>query len=185
MRYLSRRAVKGNPRPHYCGLLVQTKPQAKERFADYFADSQKRLIKRVGKPHVHLYATSAIVRDGNSAEISVTGTQEIILKIGADGGDLTLYGDRTAKGWLFSLSVYDCSPLMLDEGGPAIQHTSSCVTSWADAIVLLDKYPWAKLYPLAVHADFRKQVWSEVKSRLCHDGGDQDALDKWRRVCEK
>jgi hypothetical protein len=186
MRYLSCRAIKGNPRPHYCGLFVRTQRQAEERSGDYFAGSRQKLIERgVSKPHVHLFVASAEVRDGNSVEISVTGTQDIILKIGAEGGDLTLYGDRTGGGWLFSLSVNDCSPLMLDEGEPAIKHTSSCVTSWAGAIALLDKYSWAKLYPLAVHADFRKQVWGAVESRLCNDPRDQAALDKWRRVCRK
>jgi hypothetical protein len=118
----------------------------------------------------------------------VRETHVIILKIGAEGGDLTLYGDRTESGWLFSLSVYDCSPLMLDEddgGGAAIQYRSSPVTSWADAIALLDKHPWAKLHPLAVHADFRKRVWNEVEIRLSNDARGQDALEKWRRVCEK
>lgn len=85
----------------------------------------------------------------------------------------------------FSLSVYDCTPLFLDEGEPAIQHTSSRVTSWTDAIALLDTYPlWPEFDPMAVHPDFRKQVWNEVESRLRHAGRDPHFLDQWRRVCE-
>lgn len=52
----------------------------------------------------------------------IMSMQEIILQVGAEGGDLTLYGSRTASGWLFTLSVYDCTPLLLDEGEPAIKH---------------------------------------------------------------
>jgi hypothetical protein len=59
------------------------------------------------------------------------------------------------------------------------------VTSWTDAIALLDAYPhWAEFYPLAVHPDFRKQVWEEVESRLHQAGSDQHNLDHWRRICE-
>jgi GTP diphosphokinase / guanosine-3',5'-bis(diphosphate) 3'-diphosphatase len=111
--------------------------------------------------------------------------QEVILQIGVEGGKLTLYGSRTASGWLFSLNVYDCTPLLLDEGGPADQHTSSRVTSWADAIALLDAYPrWPEFYPLAIHPDFRKQVWKEVEGRLRDAGRDPYHVDQWRRVCE-
>jgi len=108
----------------------------------------------------------------------VIGKQEIVLQVGAEGGNLTLHGSRTASGWQFSLSVCDSSPLMVDEGEPASRHTSSCVTSWADAVVSLDKYPWAKLYPLAVHPDFSEQVWKDVESRLHQAGRDQRSLDQ-------
>ena len=111
--------------------------------------------------------------------------QEIILQVGAEGGSLTLYGSRTASGWQFSLSVNDSSPLLLDEGDAAIQHTSSSVTTWADAIALLDTYPhWAEFYPLAVHPDFRKRVWKEVENRLNQAGRDQHFLDQWRNACD-
>ncbi|MCU1340938.1 MAG: hypothetical protein JWN92_361, partial [Candidatus Acidoferrum typicum] len=55
-------------------------------------------------------------------------SEEIIVKVGAEGGDLTLYGARSGNGWLFSLNVFDCTSLLLDEddgGGQAIQHRSS------------------------------------------------------------
>jgi guanosine-3',5'-bis(diphosphate) 3'-pyrophosphohydrolase len=111
--------------------------------------------------------------------------QEIILQVGAEGGSLTLYGFRTAGGWLFSLSLYDCAPLLLDEGEPATQRTWPRVTSWTDAIALLDAYPlWPEFHPLAVHPDFRKLVWNEVESRLHHGERDQYHLDQWRRICQ-
>ena len=113
----------------------------------------------------------------------ITSMQKIILRVGAEGGDLTLYGFRRASGWLFSLSVYDCTPVLVDEGEPAIKHISSGVTLWADAIALLDAYPWAELHPLTVHPDFRKQVWNEVESRL-DPKRDEHYLDQWRRICE-
>jgi hypothetical protein len=108
------------------------------------------------------------------------------VRVGAEAGDLTLYGARTGNGWLFKLNVCDCTPLLLDddEAGPATQQRSSPVTSWADAIALLDRYPWAKLHPRAVHAEFRQKVWSEVQRRLDHGAEDDFALDRWHRICE-
>ena len=111
--------------------------------------------------------------------------QEIILQVGAEGGDLTLYGSRTASGWQFSLRAYDCTPILLDEGDAAMRHTSSRVTSWADAVALLDTYPhWAEFCPLTVHPDFLQQVLREVESRLHHVERHQQYLDRWRRVCK-
>jgi GTP diphosphokinase / guanosine-3',5'-bis(diphosphate) 3'-diphosphatase len=110
---------------------------------------------------------------------------EIVLKVGGEGGDLTLYGSRTTSGWQFNLIAYDWTPLLEDEGDPAIRHTSSRVTSWAGAVALLDTYPqWAEFDPLAVHPDFREQVWKEVQSRLHHIERHQQYLDRWRRLCE-
>jgi hypothetical protein len=117
----------------------------------------------------------------------IMSNEEIIVKVGAEGGDLTLYGARSGNGWLFSLNVFDCTSLLLDEddgGGPAIQHRSSPVISWSDAIALLDRYPWAKLHPLAVHPEFRKKVWNEAQRRLDHNGDNHGALNRWREICE-
>jgi hypothetical protein len=93
--------------------------------------------------------------------------EEIIVQVGIEGGDLTLCGTRTDRGWLFSLKTYDCTPLLLDEeeAGPPAEHRSSPVNSWADAVALLDQYRWATFHPLAVHPEFRKQVWDEVQKR--------------------
>lgn len=112
--------------------------------------------------------------------------EEIIVQVGAEGGDVTLYGVRTDDGWLFSLNVYDCSLLLLDEdeGGAATQYRSSPVTSWSDALALLDRNPWATLHPLAVHPEFRKKVWNEVQRRLGRNEDDHRALTKWREICE-
>ncbi len=127
----------------------------------------------------------AIAQAREVLKAKAVSAQEIILQVGAEGGDLTLYGSRTASGSQFSLSAYDCTPLLLDEGGAAIPHTSSCVTSWADAVALLDTYPhWAEFCPLTVHPDFRQQVLREAESRLHHVERHHQYSDRWRRVCE-
>jgi hypothetical protein len=167
-----------------CSLLLSDPTMAKEVALQFRGWYEKYLTapqKSSGLPRV----VEAPVVLSNEEEKKLSN-EEVIVKIGAEGGDLTLYGARTGDGWSFSLNLYDCTPLLLDEdeGGAAIQKRSSPTTSWKDAMTLLDKYPWARLYPLDVHPEFRRQIWSEVQERLHRNGDDGDALDEWRRKCE-
>jgi hypothetical protein len=112
---------------------------------------------------------------------------EIIVEIGAAGGSITLYGLRTESGWLFSREVIDSTPLLLPEEFPegVIHHSSSVVDSWEEALKLLDRYPWHRLYPLRVHPEFRQKIWVEVQRRLSSEGdneGLEHEIGLWRRV---
>jgi hypothetical protein len=95
------------------------------------------------------------------------GNTEVVARIGADGGNLTLIGQKIEGTWRFRLQTNDCSAGFLDEddaaGLPTGATASPWVSTWADAVALLDRYPWAELYPLTVHPEFREQVWKEVK----------------------
>lgn len=106
---------------------------------------------------------------------------EVILKVGAEGGSITLYGVRTESGWRFKRDVIDQTPCVLDEAG--IRHDSQFTSSWAEALSLLDRYPWHRLYPIRVHPEFRQSVWSVVRTRYARDGSDHD-LERWRERCE-
>jgi hypothetical protein len=131
------------------------------------------------------------------------GNTEVIARIGAEGGHLTLIGQKTEGGWRFRLQTNDCSAEFLDEDDAAGLSTgptaSPWVNTWADAVALLDRYPWAELYPLAVHPLFREQVWEEVKRRiddglikLIHEeeheshwvDNAQTTRDRWRKLCD-
>jgi len=109
-------------------------------------------------------------------------SNEVIMQIGGEGGDLTIYGIRTATGWRFSREVVDQSSLMLD--GTTIQHSSEVVDTWKDAIGLLDRYQWHRLYPLQVHPEFKEQVLELVKVRYKADNiPEHHGLRKWIEVC--
>jgi hypothetical protein len=108
---------------------------------------------------------------------------EVIVEIGGEGGSITLYGRRTESGWLFSRKVIDQTPLLLPEEFPeGIQHKSSVVDSWEEALKLLDQYPWHRLYPLRVHPEFRQKIWVEVQRRLSSQGDNKRLEHNWRRV---
>ncbi|MFP5210053.1 MAG: hypothetical protein ACLGRW_12270 [Acidobacteriota bacterium] len=136
-------------------------------------------------------------RPGSRAE-KEDGDTEVILRVGAEGGDVTLVGRQGEGGWRFSLHVDDCSGEFLDEedaaGLPRGIQASPWVHSWPAAVALLDRYPWTQLSPQAVHPEFREQVGQEVSRRISGGfDGDQKqaihpldaarALEDWRHFC--
>ncbi|MDF1628706.1 MAG: hypothetical protein P1U78_02820 [Alcanivoracaceae bacterium] len=107
---------------------------------------------------------------------------EIILKIGAEGGSITLYGVRRNNDFeRFSINTYDCSDDEAeDDASRDISQISSpnSASSWPDALNLLKRYPsWYRLYPLVLHPDFESRILEEVRN--C--GGDA-ALELWREA---
>ena len=101
---------------------------------------------------------------------------EVVVEVGVEGGSLTVFGERTDRGWRFSLYVNDSTPVFLDE--EPIQYKSNKVQSWDAAIALLDNYQWWRFSPIAVHPEFRKKVWEAVRAR----GGE---LRDWESICKK
>jgi hypothetical protein len=100
--------------------------------------------------------------------------REVIINIGGEGGAITLHGIRR---WCFQIEVNDSTPGLISE--PSIHNTSGIVDSWDAALVLLDKYPWTELAPLAVHPDFRRDVWKAVQIRAKTD----EARKRWQKRC--
>jgi hypothetical protein len=107
--------------------------------------------------------------------------REVILEIGAEGGSLTLYGTRGSDGLrkyhlvTNSVALHD---LLLDESfdeDPVTQ--SPTVTSWRQAILLLEKYPsWYRFYPISVLPEFASRVLQAVES-----SGGVEAASRWRK----
>jgi hypothetical protein len=106
--------------------------------------------------------------------------REVILRVGAEGGSVTLHGVRTEDGWRFQRSVVDQTPWMLDEA--EIRHDSQFTSSWDEALALLDRYPWQRLFPIRVHPEFRQVVWSAVQTRYAGNNAEND-LEWWRDRC--
>lgn len=107
---------------------------------------------------------------------------EIILKIGAEGGSITLYGFRSDHGFqLFSIDTYDCSDDEAEhEASSDINQISdqNSASSWPDALNLIRRYPsWYRLHPMVLHPDFESRILDEVRN--C--GGDA-ALKRWQEA---
>jgi len=114
---------------------------------------------------------------------------KIIVKIGAEGGSLTVLGRKTTRGtWRFKASMVDESMLLLGEDDDVEVREAS--SAWEDSLAAvltwLDKYPWARLHPTAVHPEFRREILEAVRSRLAHDSwDDRGSGDRKREQWER
>jgi hypothetical protein len=108
--------------------------------------------------------------------------KEVIVEIGAEGGSITLFGVRSPRGWLYSRSVDDWTPELIDE--ERIEHDSNVVDSWEAALGLLDQYPWHLLSPLNVHPEFRRQILVAVQKRFESTEDPMGRIERWRELCE-
>lgn len=131
---------------------------------------------------------------GLEVEASMTTHSEIVLRIAAEGGGITLIGIRKGGGWLFRRNVRDWTPELIDEEWLA--HESRSVDSWEAALDLLDQYPWHVLSPITIHPAFRKAIFDAIEVR--YDAGTDPSNDKfapakrsnsnyekWRRLCDE
>jgi hypothetical protein len=115
---------------------------------------------------------------------------EVILKIGGEGGSLTIEGVKAAHGWRFRAirNEYALMDFLRGEDGFEFWSGSGWVDSFDRALALFDRYPWHRLYPLQVHSDFKARIWAAVQERYDKDrDGDPAHLerssDRWRQLC--
>jgi hypothetical protein len=112
----------------------------------------------------------------------------VIVLIGAEGGSIALIGERAANGnWRYQRALVDQTLTFLsaDEAGPEIRDASGWVKTWAEALNLLDQYPWPSLSVLEVHPTFAPRILEAVIERTgekAHPRQMQN-LRRWREYC--
>lgn len=114
---------------------------------------------------------------GSNALRDKSFISEVVLEVGAEGGSLTLVRETV---WRFRMkqneaAIYDL--LSENDRSEAGNYSgqSVSVSSFQEALDLLDKYPWFRLHPVHVHPEFLDEVLSEVRTR----GGEQEET-RWR-----
>lgn len=94
-----------------------------------------------------------------------TSQEVVILKVGADGGSVTLLGWLSPNGqWSFRLATDESSLWNLlgeDPGGSSAPVRWS--SGWKTGLKLLAKYPWQHLYPLEIHPEFAVPIMTEIE----------------------
>jgi|APLak6261663543_1056040.scaffolds.fasta_scaffold04683_2 hypothetical protein len=125
----------------------------------------------------------------NVNESPDTDEREVILKVGAEGGSITLSGIRTSSGWTFNLNTIDQTADFINDADLIDEMEQGQIlktsTTWQGALELLDKYPWTNLYPLNVHSEFGSKVLDAVTTRAKSTENHSDAIDftRWRLLC--
>ena len=111
--------------------------------------------------------------------------QELVLKIGAAGGSLSVWSVNAKDGTRSFLVKQDETTLKElmtkeDASGIIFKSKTGPLLSFADALVVLGRYPWHLLYPLFVHQDFIDPVLTAVVNL----GGEKES-NRWRRKLER
>ena len=111
---------------------------------------------------------------------------QVILEIGAEGGSMTILGSRSPSGdWKFCSERNEAAiaDLLSEEdlagfGLENFYHRSGFVDTFEQALELIDRYPWHRLWPLHVHPEFYDRVLAEVQER----GGD---VERWKTILSR
>jgi hypothetical protein len=105
---------------------------------------------------------------------------ETVLEIGADGGSFKISRLRAPDGaWRFWLTVNEMDyGLDLDDWPGGGTSDSSEVSSFAEALLLLDRYPWPKLTPLRLLPEFEAAVFEGLRRHPQCGGTD---IERWKR----
>ncbi|WP_417539750.1 hypothetical protein [Marinobacter sp.] len=98
-----------------------------------------------------------------AGRLDVSGEQAI-LKVGSEGGSITLLGINTDGVWKYRLATNEAAlhNELVDDVKTAER---PWVDTWEEALQLLDQYPWHMLYPLGVHLSFHDHVYEALEHR--------------------
>ena len=110
--------------------------------------------------------------------------QELILKVGAMGGSLSVWSVNAKDGTQSFVVKTDESTLKVfmdeeDANGLSFESETELLQSFADALVALGRDPWHLFSPLFVHRDFIDPVLTAVKNL-----GGKEEVKRWRRKLE-
>lgn len=111
--------------------------------------------------------------------------QELILKVGAAGGSLSVWSVNAKDGtrsFVVKRNETVLKGFMDEEDANGLSFKSETVPllSFADALVALGHYPWYHLSPRFVHQDFREPVLAAVMNL-----GEEEDVDRWRERIER
>lgn len=110
--------------------------------------------------------------------------QELILKVGAMGGSISVWSLKSKDGTRSFIVKTDESTLkeFMDEedaNGLCFESKTRPLHSFNEALNDLGQYAWHLLYPTFVHQDFRDQILTAVR-----DLGGKKEVARWKRKLE-
>jgi len=117
-----------------------------------------------------------------------------VVKVGGEGGGMTLIGRRLdlTEAWEFRVERSSSFAAILDEEdgeGPAMTPPQPRKPVWvptlAEAVAMLDVWPWAMLVPIEVHPEFQDELLVEATRRLIGDSSShaKRSMNRWLEAC--
>lgn len=99
---------------------------------------------------------------------------------------LTFFAEPAYWNGIYRYTMLDQTDLWLEEGGAEIRRQSPWVYEWNDALVALDRYPWAELRPLEIDPRFADQILTAARNRLAKGAASSCSgrrLAVWSTLC--
>jgi hypothetical protein len=91
---------------------------------------------------------------------------------------MTLEGRRSIGGhWQFRRTINEAAlyDILGEDSPPPVD--APWVSSWDEALALINEHPWPRLSPIAVHPEFRDAVFAALAD---HEEGGPDQVERWR-----
>jgi hypothetical protein len=112
--------------------------------------------------------------------------RQVILQILGEGGELTLIGENTPKGWTYTLAIVDQTLTFIEEGGE-ISGIRGTAKTWRGALKLLDIFPWHMLSVVHVHPEFAERILQAASARLANEKSShaESRLRRWQENCRQ
>lgn len=118
--------------------------------------------------------------------------EAVIFEVAGEGGSVKLVGRRRlgAEGWEYRRSINEMTMAQygLEEdsapANPAPWPEPKWVLSWAEALALMDRNPWAELTPRQVRAEFSTMVLEAASERLTTSPRRLRQLERWKVACD-
>lgn len=122
-------------------------------------------------------------------EQAAVNKPRLLISIGAEGGSIAVYTDSDEPP-RYKVIIAGQTPTFLDGddgGGPAIKRDSGWLTSWAQAVEWLGRYPWPNLQALHVDASVADRVWAAIEDYVARSDRPvrDSSLSRWQRACHR
>jgi hypothetical protein len=113
---------------------------------------------------------------------------KLLVSIGAEGGFIAIYGDVSdAAHPRYRVVVVDQTLTFLndEEGGAQIRKDSGWLSSWADVMKALDRYPWPHLACMSVDPSVAPEIWKALQEYVGRADRPirESAMQRWREAC--
>lgn len=117
-------------------------------------------------------------------------TRHTVVECGGELGSLVLWGRTSAQGtWEFQTVATDWAACTLEDDGSArggpTRRESAWVSSWAQALELLDEQRWDSLVPGTIHPEFHEATLTQVTQRLLARNDERGwcLIKRWLTAC--
>lgn len=108
--------------------------------------------------------------------------REILLEVGAEGGSIYIARFKhTDQTWRYVCVINETVMADFEEfASNELYKESGVVTTFEEALKMMDKYPWPKLYPLLVHPEY-----AGIVGIIVEKAADGYTKEDWKRILGK